>query len=101
MNEDRVRYEFKVVKLSRAQAKKVRINAIVDMQCELARLHDYMIVIKQEIAKLRKAPLPTTREEQIILHPGDKGYENAPYEVDVVKYQGDWVFSETYNTPEI
>lgn len=66
------RYIYKTVEVSEQEAQQERDDTIRGMQAEINNLRD-------EISWLEAAPLPTTRQVQISLEPGDEGYNEAPY----------------------
>lgn len=73
------------------------------LDCALARIKDLeslLIEAGAELAELQAAPLPVTRSVQIILCPGDLGYDEAPVGLSPTQYIGEyrWVNYST-NTP--
>jgi len=83
MNE--TRYIYKTVPISKEDADK-------DRQQEFQHIWNQVSELLKELEELCDAPLETTRQVQISLNPGDEGYEDAPYEINFIQYQGDFTW---------
>lgn len=89
MNE--TRYIYKTVPLAKEDAEKQR-------QREFRHIMNQIFELHEEAAKLCDSPLPTTRQVQIELNPGDEGYEEAPYAMSLVSYQGNVTWTNIENS---
>lgn len=93
MNE--TRYIHKSVPISKEDAEKQR-------QQEVEYIKNQISDLLMEMEALCKSPLPTTCRVRVALNPGDKGYEDAPFTLDLSAYQGDitWKYIENSTPPK-
>lgn len=85
------RYIYKTVPLSVEDA----IDARSD---ELIRIHAEIAELEKQADELIRSDLPTTRQVQIELNPGDDGYEDAPIRFNPVQYQGNVTWKNIENS---
>lgn len=85
------RYTYDTVPITFNEASRQRLEGIVALELQMAEL-------QKELDELIAAPLPTERQVQIELHPGDEGYEDASYEVNLVQYQGNVTWQNIENS---
>ena len=84
------RYVYKTVPISEERAKEERASQIQDECDEIEYFKSQIQECEDHITHLKSEPLPTTREEQIILNPGDPGYDEAPALFRPENYQGEF-----------
>ena len=85
------RYIYKTVPLAKEDADNQRQREFRHIMNQICELHE-------EAAKLCDSPLPTTRQVQIELNPGDEGYEDAPIRFDSTQYQGNVTWQNIENS---
>lgn len=90
---NQTRYIYKTVPLSRDDAEARR-----DM--EIACLEARIEALRQDLEDVKAEDLPTTRQIQVELKPGDEGYEDAPYAIDFVSYQGNFTWQNIENSTQ-
>lgn len=57
------------------------LNRVKDLETELEEA-------RTELAQIQAGPEPVTKTVQVILYPGDPGYDEAPLHLDPLHYQG-------------
>ena len=87
------RYIYKTVPLSRDEAEATR-----DM--EIACLEARIEALRQDLEDVKAEDLPTTRQIQFELKPGDEGYEDAPHTIDFASYQGNFTWKNIENSTQ-
>lgn len=87
---NQTRYIYKTVPISEEDAKKQRDG-------EIRRLLSEIQSLRQEVDSILDSPLPTERVIQIELNPGDDGYEDAPFEMNPIMYQGTTIWLNRTN----
>lgn len=85
------RYIYKTVPLSKEAADKQRSQ-------EFEHIRDQVSELLKEMEELCDSPLPTTHQIQIELNSGDEGYEDAPYAMNFVSYQGNVTWKNIWNS---
>jgi hypothetical protein len=93
MNE--TRYIYKTVPITPEEANLQRLKKIELIELEIDSLRQDLM------EKLCESPLPTTKQVQMELNPGDDGYENAPISFNPLFYQGNirWINQTASPTP--
>jgi hypothetical protein len=88
---NKTRFLYKTVPIDKTDAINQRCDELESMRAQVAQL-------LKDMRDLDSSPLPTTHQVQILLKPGDEGYEDAPYEFDYIQYQGDVTWQNIENS---
>jgi hypothetical protein len=83
---DKTRYIYKTVPITVEEAELDRLKKMEFIEGEIDSL-------QQDLIDLKITKLPTTKQVQISLEPGDEGYNEAPVGFSPHCYQGDtkWI----------
>jgi predicted nuclease with TOPRIM domain len=89
------RYIYKEVKLSKLEALEERASELEAIANDIQRLKAEITGLEEDYETTRNSPLRETTTRQYALHPGDEGYEDAPYELTLHAH----VLSPPYDKP--
>lgn len=91
---NQTRYIYKAIPLSPEEAQELRNREIQSIKWQIEGL-------EEELRHAKNRPLDVEKAIQIELNPGDDGYEDAPFEMNPIMYQGTtiWLNQTSASTP--
>lgn len=93
------RYIYKQEPITEREAALSQLRRVMDLKEQAADMRVDADALDALALEVQNEPLPTTKEVQIALEPGDEGYEDAPVCFHGVKYQGGFQWNNQPTAP--
>jgi hypothetical protein len=93
------RYIYQDQPLTGEEARKIHAKRISCAKETLSDLRTQVSEAEAELSEALGSPLPTHKRVQIVLEPGDAGYDEAPVSFSPENYQGDFSWTTTNTQP--
>lgn len=82
------RFRYEVVLLTPAESYAAWCRSVYHALARVGDLETELEEARTELADIQRGPEPTTKTVQVILYPGDPGYDEASLHLDPLHYQG-------------
>lgn len=89
-----MRYRYDIVPLTRSAARDRKANRLESLRFEIRNRKQELRELAEELEAVRKSPLETERKVQVILNPGDLGYDEAPEAFCPTEYVGEFQWKQ-------
>jgi hypothetical protein len=90
------RFRYEEVQLTPAESYEAWCRSVYNALARVKDLETELEEAKAELVGIQRGPEPATETVQVVLYPGDPGYDEAPLHLDPLYYQGRF---EWHNIP--
>lgn len=87
------RFRYEEVQLTPAESYEAWCRSVYYAAARVKDLETELTNAKTELFDIQVGPEPTTKTVQVILYPGEPGYDEAPLHLDPLHYQGRFEWS--------
>lgn len=82
------RFRYEEVQLTPEESYEAWGRSVYHALVRIGDLETELAEARTKLADIQRGPEPTTKTVQVILYPGDPGYDEAPLHLDPLHYQG-------------